>query len=386
MFHRTSSGNQKGQRVGAVLRALFAVYMFFYFYALQDEILSLAQHRLSGGQTVYHPLVGALVLTLLLVWLQNLMVRLFSAKRSFSAKKNCSFMGSALPSALIAVLLTAFTPEPDHAVLLVSGLVAAGWGVWAVRTLSRNRAERRTTQYAPSLLAELVGFFLTVLFMGVCSGNRDVTAYEVQAARAISGGNYSAALAEGRKSLATSRYLTALRAYALSHSEGGLGNGLFAFPIADGGSDVLYLYVGDTLTGLFPPAQLHARLGYKDGLKSGPAMPVLRRAAAKRPHTVAKDYYLCGLLLDKDIETFAQELPHFYELSDTALLPRYYAEAMILYNRVQPSPGKAYSDNTISANYMDFKEKERSLATREERRNLLWREYGTTYWWYYFYH
>ena len=59
---------------------------------------------------------------------------------------------------------------------------------------------------------------------------------------------------------------------------------------------------------------------------------------------------------------------------------------MILYSRLCQNPIVRYADPNIAANYLDFKEKGEKIPDFKERRNLLWREYGDTYWWYYFYH
>ena len=97
------------QRVHAVVRVLFAVFLFFYFLYSQAPLISLAQHQLSKGQTFYSPFVGAVVLTLLLCGLQRLVCRFIRFRRNY-------YILTFFPSASIAVLLTAFTPETNYVV------------------------------------------------------------------------------------------------------------------------------------------------------------------------------------------------------------------------------------------------------------------------------
>lgn len=98
---------------------------------------------------------------------------------------------------------------------------------------------------------------------------------------------------------------------------------------------------------------------------------------------MARDYYLCALLLDRDLERFAQECVRLYPISDN--LPLHYAEALVLYNRFHPEQIVSGVDSHVVANYWDFKEREKSISSNTARCNLLRREFGATYWWYYFY-
>ena len=51
---------------------VFLVFSFCYLYFFQADILAVAQHVYSGGQTHYNRLVGAVLITLLLQLLQLL--------------------------------------------------------------------------------------------------------------------------------------------------------------------------------------------------------------------------------------------------------------------------------------------------------------------------
>ena len=49
-----------------VVGFLFCLFSFLYLWKVQGGVIGMAQHVLSGGQTVYSPLVGAIVLTIAL--------------------------------------------------------------------------------------------------------------------------------------------------------------------------------------------------------------------------------------------------------------------------------------------------------------------------------
>ena len=366
------------QKVHVVLRVLFVVFLFFYIFCSQSSLITLAQHQLSQGQTSYSPFIGAVVLTALLYGLQRLLSRFIHFRPSL-------YVLSFYPSASIAVLLTAFTPQTNCIVLAVLLLL---WIVWALFVWNDSLLGRwKTSGEDPKrLLPHAVGFFLLTLFMGLCGNSNDVLTYEVQTARALNKCDYKEALKIGHRSLATSQPLTAMRAFALSHFENGLPENLFKYPLPEGGSSMLFLHESDTLNLLFAPDSLYAFIGCKPANERLGAFEYFEKSVRRRPNGPARDYWLCALLLDKQLSRFAEELPRYYTVSDSVVLPHYYAEAMILYSRLCSNPTIKYADPNIAANYLDFKEKGEKIPDYRERRNLLWREYGDTYWWYYFFH
>lgn len=376
-FKKRTSKSQ--QRVCAAMRILFAAFLFFFFYLSQDASLTLAQHQLSQGQTSYHPLIGAIILTVLLVGLQRIVCKIFRFRETL-------YVLTFFPSALVSVLLTAFTPSLQLGALIASAVLTVVWIIVAIYETCRDEDFRRH-QRTPSYLSHLFCFFLVMLYMGLCGNSYDIVNYEVHAARYINNGEYDKALKVGENALTTSRRLTALRAFAQSHNEEeGLADKLFAWPLPKGGSEILYLYETDTLDMLFKLDSLYSYLKIIPGRQDLTALEYFKQAARKNPQSAAKDYWLCALLLDKNLDEFAAELPNFYTVSDSTVLPIYYAEALILYNRVSQEPLLDYNDPNIVANYLDFRETGERITNLTERRNLLWRDYGHTYWWYYIYH
>lgn len=378
---RTSSRDNTQQSAHAIMQVCFAVYLFLYFYLVQSDVLALLQHEFSNGTMTYNPLIGAIVLTLPLVGLQWLIVRAFNFREEIYAL-------SFFPLALLAVLPSVLFPKILQGVFVMMVLLLAIWiciVVFGLKQRSRKKAGKTANPWGIHAL----WLFLIMLFMGICSGSHDTISYEVKTAQLLLHHEYDKAGKVGQQSLVTSSHLTALRAYALSHKDKGLGAKLFAYPLPPTGSESLLLRPSDSLHLLFAPDSLYAYLKTTRPQKGIKASDYFHKAAKSHPISAARDYWLCALLLDRDLEQFIAELPRYYNLSDSstlsAIIPRYYAEAIVLYNRLTTQNKISYDDQNITANYRDFKEKEKNITNAECQRNLLWREYGDTYWWYYFY-
>lgn len=354
----------------AIVRVLFAFFFFLYFSCSQDAAISLAQHRLSGGQTAYHPIIGAGILTLALMCLQSVVGRVTQIPGRL-------YTLTFIPAVACAVLPIAILPEARVQTLLSA---AAGVLVWvAVEAFFFLTRGRQDGASRISVIPNLCISLAMALFLGGVGYSDDVLTFEVKTARLLMKGKEEEALRVGRRSLATSSLLTALRAHAMSGRPGGMGNYLFAYPIPAGGSRNLYLTLADSARTLLPKDSI--RMLTQAGLQCLPADTP--GASARR----AADYHLCGLLLDKRLERFAEDVQRYYAISDSAVLPQYYEQALVLYKRLYAS-GRSigHVDSSVMANYMDFKEKGAKYTDAAVRSNYLRREYGDTYWWYYFYH
>ena len=111
------------------------------------------------------------------------------------------------------------------------------------------------------------------------------------------------------------------------------------------------------------------------------------RQAALQGNLSARNYRLCALLLEKDLDRFAHELRLYYPATDSlsAALPTAYSEALTLYRQTRTKPLYLYEDPVVTTNYKDFEALRQQAGTQTERRNLTYKDYGHTYWWYYFY-
>ena len=100
----------------------------------------------------------------------------------------------------------------------------------------------------------------------------------------------------------------------------------------------------------------------------------------------SRDYYLCCLLADRDLDAFAKELTKTVNVDDSLAcdsLPRHYREALVLYQHVRSQHITNYKDATLEADYRDMR---KLLAEKRDRREILFemkKIYGNTYWYYY---
>lgn len=370
-MRRNGNISKKMQGVHAIVRVLFASFFFLYFFKSQEAAISLAQHLLSGGQTTYQPLIGSCVLTAILMGIQYAVCKYSNIPNRFYA---LTFM----PSVACAILPLSVLPPLHTQILILSAICCLLWIALEVIFYINSEKSRETD--SPAMIPNLLFSLAMAVFLGAAGCSNDVMNYEVQAARCISAGKYKETLEVGKKSLATSHILTALRAYAMSCLPEGMGHYLFELPLPSGGSRMLYLPAEDSAKTLFPIdslAFLHTtRLQVSD---SDSVFTFNQRRAA--------DYRLCGYLLDKRLDRFVAELRHYYAISDSTVLPKYYEQALVLHERLNIHENHAgHVSPSVRANYLDFKEKESKYADPVERSNRLRREYGDTYWWYYFYH
>lgn len=366
------------QRVRTLMCALFALFLFVYLYVFQSPLLALVQHQLAEGQTVYMPLISALVLTVLLMLLQRLLV-----KWVYFSDVTYSF--SFIPSALLAILLTAFTPEPSVPIL-VACTVFLLWfvGVVGYTLCHRDQSGFAQRTFAHTVCLHLLAFLPTGILMGAASHSQDVLTYELQVGRLSTRQQYEEALEVGRRSLATSSRLTALRAYALAHTPEGLGERFFTYPLSGTGSGQLMFSPADTLKQLLCPDSLYADFLVWPSTVESP-LAFWKRVKTKSSSVHVKDYWLTALLLEKELDTFVKELPMYYPLSDSISLPRHYGEALTLY-AVSHHKNLAFpSDSAYIVSYNRFVREKEMGGDYRETQNLLRRQYGDTYWWYYYF-
>lgn len=96
---------KKGSTVASVACAIvFCLFTFLYIYCYQTPTLSFTQHVLSGGVTFYHPLVSAIVITVIAQIIQMVFARFINLGGS-------SFALTYFPSMVFIALLTCGHPD-----------------------------------------------------------------------------------------------------------------------------------------------------------------------------------------------------------------------------------------------------------------------------------
>lgn len=360
---------------------LFSAFSFTYLFVFQRDVLEALHFSLSQGKTVYSPVVGAAIITLVLLmfrWGINGLLGLKGLVRTLSYFPSCLLLG----------VLTDVDRTLYH-----GGSILGKW-MWLLPLLlliyvgivyTWRRISRRWFNLEGSVLW-LVNSNLAILFllclMTVCIGNSNINFHhELAVEKAIHEKDYVAALRVGRKSLEASRTLTVLRAFALSQS-GEMGERLFEFPQYYGSKGLLFDPSSQEVLRI-EVENLYHYLGAKPD-PSESAMEYLARICHDEVgnHT-ALDYYLSGLLLDKELERFAKAAEVCFFEQDT--LPRYYREALVLHRQSHSDYALQVRDSLMLERFGKFTVRQKEFVSPIEEKNQMRREFGDTYWWYYYY-
>lgn len=362
---------------------LFALFSFFYLYSMQSELLACFQYILSDGLTSYSPFVGSMLLTLLLVFIGEILAYAWGLPMAFVAL-------SYFPSAVLLALISGATPMQGEIagssflwgwlafVLVVGGLVVG---------LLRKYASYivREKYHYTDMWPNAVFLLLLFVFVGTVGNSNEALHYQLKAERLLCEERYEEIAALECPSSEPDPVFGAIRSLALAH-EGRLGDELFRVPqtrkamgLMAGEHDFLSC---DSLAYAF-----YEMWGAKPGkhIARNPElffrMLLDRHAADSLQNPVAVDYYLCSLLLDRKLDQFAAEVGEYYPLNDS--LPRHYREALVLYKRLRTNPVCIYENESLEEDYSDFLSLSREKALPEVRRNRMRKAYGKTYWYYY---
>lgn len=369
-------------------RIYLACFFLFYFGVAQGDSLQLLLQSICHRPMPHASWPMAILLTALLLFCARKMEGLCISRHH----KVPSIPYIAAAWVAVMTVSIPFASVLRMAVLTLMALALVMAQYWMVRRLSCSTPNRPVNTWS-SLLPHLLRLFILSLYMGAGAAATDVEHFEMQTAFRLQQGHPSKALQVGRKSLATSPRLFALRCLAMSTKTGQLPKHLLdqALP-ARCGSEMLLLPADDRQPLLLSPDTLANRMGHMHRIHNESAIHYFQRCArhmGPRP-SIASDYYLCALLLDRKLDAFAQEVQWFYgpDLHASAhakRLPHYFAEALVLYTRMRTQPRITYHDATIEANLHDYSAMGDSIPNATARQNLLRDSYGETYWWYYDY-
>lgn len=258
---------------------------------------------------------------------------------------------------LIGEQLSAFTAK--------WGLIAPFWWGAIASLLTLPLSLYWLSRYAMrySTLSLLLRTALVFFLLGWITPSDELATLELRTARLAAQGQWEKALTIGSKSQQGSPMLTSLRSEILQRQ----------------GANALPLYFFDY------PIPLEA-----DSSWLAPSSHPYRHLLPSLPPSPHVE--LLGLLLNRQLESFAQKLQAYRLLSDS--LPPVYLQALLLHKRLSPHPVVNFTHSTTEANYRDFvdyRHRVKSLPLLQRHpslraeANLLYPLYGNTYWWYYFY-
>lgn len=415
--------NHSRTQVAVLCQTIFIAFVFCYIFFYQSDLLTLAQHVWSDGQTTYLPVVGAAIITSVLVLIERLVSFFFELPRLI---KSLTFLPSLmLLGTLCSVHVSATGTITFGAWPVITGISLIAYLV-VVKMLS-NLAPLQRPVMRTSIVSKLSWCNLLILIFGmffcISIGNNDTQLHHrLHTEILVNAHDYANAVKEPTATLHQEpsehdASLTMLRALALAKT-GELGDRFFHYPHSGGSRSLLpqadgsvsFLLGNDksvwNLLGLIP-----AKSGRDYVTSQGiDTRMFLHRLAGdttltKRP--AVRDYLLCSYLLDRDLPGFASQIKRFYCDGSSAdslsvifdSLPRHYKEALILYTHTCSNRVLSYTDAVIDADYKDFyalMRKETTDATQgrkpglfhqrdpRARYNTLQEVFSGTYWLYYY--
>lgn len=417
---------QKQQKTAGIIRyscgILFCLFCFCFLFFLQGELLAQAQFVYSRGITSYSLTVGAIIITAVLQILQWIVARIVKLPPSW-------YVLSYFPSFLALTMLTHFNEESiNHFSFgnwkwLVPLLLLLYVGVVIfIRNREQDHSSHRTASYTQILSTNYLLFLLMALLTAGTGSASDVYLYELKTERLMLDERYDDALQVGNKSLQSSQRLTNLRMYALSRQDS-LAEHLFDYPQAYAADGLLTLSDSDQLLHRITSRDIARSLGMTVGksirepqryfqivlehhtvlLDSLTRMDSIdfsyndsliqihqeRLVQLRRQTRRIADYYLCSLLLNRDVMAFVKNYDTYYsrlypELPDSVFtsgeelsLPvqRAYREAIAV-------GAPELADSLTLVRRQSYVEMRDSITDPIVRQNLTRRRYGNTFWWY----
>lgn len=367
---------------------IFASFSFVYLYLFQGELLLNLYHTLSQGANSYSPFWGAFIITVVLCIVQYGLNLLTKFRNSWLAM-------SYFPAYLFLSFITCLHPA-EYDLMGFNLHFTHHWWLFLIAILLYGliiriyRKDFYSSTSSKSLTELLIPNLITLIFYSFTTGSvgnsHIVFHHELQVAKCIRQGEYEKVLEIGSKSLQYSQTLTALRAYALSHIDS-LGQCLFRFPQTNA-SNGLFMDEEKGKVSRVTNNQIEQYLGGASRKKGELIIDYLKTLSSSdslsRSHV--HDYYLCALLLEKELEEFHQVLLREYATNDLSL-PRHYQEAVCLYQQVTGKESSLANrcSQWIQARYRSFVELQQSHPDFIPQRNHTRRKFGDTYWWYYVY-
>lgn len=361
---------------------VFVLFTWGWLYFFQADALAMTQHVMSGGLTHYNRLVGAIIITAVLMILQYIVNGVTKLNKRFHAL-------TYVPSMLLLAMLTDVSQTIDKGISLSRsfGLVAFFAVVWVVliffvRQYENVAKEFHIPFFSRSMWLNMLMMVAMITCVAWIGNTNAVFQYRMKVEGHLMRGEYHQARKVGLKSLESDADLMMLRMYTLAHCNE-LGEHIFEYPITGNSSDILPTN-GQTKMLLYPTDSLYRFMGARPAVPMEPEryLAMLQRRDSVN-HIAIADYLLCGYLIDKQLDRFAQEISHYYPLN--AQLPKHYREALTLYTHSRSNPSVVYRVPEVEENYANYQELKKQYRDPMEQKTRVSEEYRGTYWYFYDY-
>lgn len=361
---------------------VFVLFTWGWLYFFQADALAMTQHVMSGGLTHYNRLVGAIIITAVLMILQYIVNGVTKLNKRFHAL-------TYVPSMLLLAMLTDVSQTIDKGISLSRsfGLVAFFAVAWVVliffvRQYENVAKEFHIPFFSRSMWLNMLMMVAMITCVAWIGNTNAVFQYRMKVEGHLMRGEYLQARKVGLKSLESDADLMMLRMYALARCNE-LGEHLFEYPITGNSSQILPTS-GKTKMLLCPTDSIYKFMGARPAVPMEPEryLAMLQRRDSVNNMAIA-DYLLCGYLIDKQLDRFAQEIPRYYPMK--ANLPKHYCEALALYAHSRSNPSVVYQVPEVEENYANYQEMKRQYRDPKEQKTRVSEEYRGTYWYYYDY-
>ena len=378
---------QRLQRVVATLCAtLFAVFSFLFVAVYQAPLLEALYNEVATGKLQYNPyLVGGVVsitLTALALWLN----RFAKFRREWTAV-------AYLPSSLLLAFITdvdrsLYVGEKSYmgwCVIFILGIILYIVLSCFLRKMLFDKIKYMAMTTNRVVWRNLILLVLLVCIVGTLSNGEENFKRETLVMSYYNDGKVEKALNVGKNSDDATRELTVMRAYILA-ANGQLGEHLFEY---------VQHYATDGLlplpqrTSSLVPDSVYSIIGAKPFADEESTTFLSRVAHADSATSVAREYYLASLLLEKRIVKFKDEVIAFFGVGSIDSLPKHYREALALYLDVSCDSAVTVpfkiNDQAMLSRLNALRAEEARHSDVFVRGNYVRRDFGDTYWWYFIY-
>lgn len=374
--------------IKAVCAIVFSIFSFVYLYFHQADLLAMSQHYLSGGATSYDKLIGAVLITVVLLLLQT---GVYAVTRLQHHTHALTYF----PSLFFLAIISGFsarinTDDGFYSLIWIIPIVLLFW--FFVVVIARGILVKQSLEtgiFSRTMWINMIIMAAMFFMVGVMGNGNAVAHYRMKVETCLLNNDYKGALEVGHKSLETDSCLMMLRIYTLARY-GELGEKLFNYPVKGTSKDIVPTRLGTSCL-LYPNDSIYHFLGAIPRYNMD-AMTYLKALSNNgQGKEAVKDYILCGYLIDKDIDNFVKALLSYHEATDSLpqsvcdSLPKHYREALTLYVHSRSNPTVTYHDNVTDMDFEDLQALEKQYQSLTERKMKVYQQYFGTYWWYYEY-
>lgn len=308
---------------------VFCIFSFLYLYLYQADVVAAGQHILSAGRTHYDPLVGAVLITFVLLLLQIGVKAVTGLIGRFHAI-------TYIPSALVLCFITCANDDFYHTLSIgawkwVLPVVMIIWAAAVYIARQYQEIEREPVSAHPftsMLWINMLQMSLILFLVGMFSNHDPQFHYRMRMENLIVHRQYADAIQVYDKAYVRDANMTMLRFYALARMHQ-LGEKAFGAHVIGG------------VAALRPDGKKVHGIILPDSI----ILTATRKSAP---------YALIGKLLKKDLSGFVHDLRRYRDLEKP--LERSFREALTLYSHLEKHPTVRWENEKMEKAFRSFRQ------------------------------